>query len=506
MYQVLLVDDEQDILNTLQTNVDWPSYGVENVLIARDGLDALKILEQQPVDLMIADIRMPNMDGLSLLQEVRSKYPHVRYFILSSYREFEYAHAAINLGVENYLLKPVNSEELNQSIRKCLSNLSMHKHVMQSLFMENVLYRWVTGDISNEDLAERSKHIHVNTYFRNYCVVLAKVSRQGAIDGLLSTFLMQLQSKYDVYHFVDYNSNHVLIIGSHTITQEAIQAVLQAAIDQTTQSFYFKAVIGSVVTGSDQVSLSYRTAMDSMLMEGTTSGQVISLAETPTATDLSDFQLNRIVSHLELSLESEEDSRARDIFHDIFHNFQHQPLSALNSRINSLSIRLFRLLVTLGMIDPQAENNIMIDVYHFEDMPTEEMLYSCFCDILTMNLILMKKHMRCLSPICLLAMQYVSKNFAEHVSIKDFCNQHNINASYFGFLFKKETGIYFNDYLNQIRINYAMSLLKNTNNKISQVSKLSGFGNTSYFIQCFKKRTGLSPSNFKQMLVDLSKS
>ena len=245
--------------------------------------------------------------------------------------------------------------------------------------------------------------------------------------------------------------------------------------------------------------------MDSILVDSSVSGQTISLAEGPTTTDISDYQLSRIVSHLELSLESEEEPSALDIFHDIFHNFQSQPLSTLNSCVNALSVRLFRLLVTLGMIDPQAENNTMVAVYHFEDMPTEEMLYNCFCDILTMNLILVIKHMRCLSPICLLAMQYVSKNFTEYVSIKDFCNQHNINASYFGFLFKKETGIYFNDYLNQIRINHAMSLLKNTNNKISQVSKLSGFGNTSYFIQCFKKRTGLSPSNFKQMLVDSSK-
>ena len=505
MYQVLLVDDEQDILNTLQTNIDWPSYGVENVMTARDGLDALKILEQHAIDLMIADIRMPNMDGLSLLQEVRTRHPNVRYIILSSYREFEYAQKAIKLGVENYLLKPVNNEELDQSIRKCLNNLSMQKQVIQSLFMDNVLYRWVTGDISNEDLAESSKHIHVNIYFRNYCVVLVKAARQDNIDGLLSAFLMQLQSKYDAYHFMDYNSNHVLILGSHTITQEAIEAALHSAIAQTVHAFDFKAVIGSVVTGSDQVSLSYRSATDSILMDSSVSSQTIALAESPSPTDITDYQLSRIVSHLELALESEEEPSAKDIFHDIFRNFQNQPLSTLNSCVNSLSVRLFRLLVTLGMVDPQAETNTMVTVHHFEDMPTEEMLYNCFCDILTMNLILVKKHMRCLSPICLLAMQYVSKNFTEYVSIKDFCNQHNINASYFGFLFKKETGIYFNDYLNQIRINHAMSLLKNTNNKISQVSKLSGFGNTSYFIQCFKKRTGLSPSNFKQMLVDSSK-
>lgn len=505
MYQVLLVDDEIDILNSLQHNVDWASYGVENILTARDGYDALEILKHHTIDLMIADIRMPNMDGLALLREVRSKHPHIRYIILSSYREFEYAQEAIKLGVENYLLKPVNSEELDQSIRKCLNNLSTQKQVMQSLFMDNVLYRWVTGDISNEDLAERSKHIHVNIYFRNYCVVLVKAFHQGTIDSLLSAFLMQLRSKYDAYHFVDYNNNHVLILGNHTITQESVQAALQAAIDQSVQTYDFRAVIGSVVTGCDQVSLSYRSAMDSILVDSSAYGQAISLAESSNITDISDYQLNRIVSHLELSLESEEEQSAQDIFHDIFQDFQNHPLSTLNSCINSLSIRLFRLLVTLGMIDPQAETNTMVAAYHFEDMPTEEMLYSCFCDILTMNLILVKKHMRCISPICLLAMQYVSKNFAEYVSIKDFCNQHNINASYFGFLFKKETGVYFNDYLNQVRINHAISLLKNTNNKISQVSKLSGFGNTSYFIQCFKKRTGLSPSNFKQMLADSAK-
>ncbi len=505
MYQVLLVDDEVDILNTLQNNVDWPSYGVETVLTARDGQDALKILEQHPITLMIADIKMPNMDGISLLREVRAKYPNIRCIILSSYREFEYAQEAIKLGVENYLLKPVNYDELDQSIRKCLNNLSMHKHVMQSLFMENVLYRWITGDISNEDLAERSKHIQVNVYFRNYCVVLVKASRQSAIDNLLSAFLLQLQSKYDAYHFVDYNSNHVLILGGHTIEQKVIQKALHDAIRETNFQHDLKASIGSVVTGSGQVSISYRCAMDSMLLCGSASGQHIILSDDSPTVDISDYQLSQIATYLEQALDSESELTPRELFHEIFRNVQDYPLSTLNSYINTLSIRLFRLLVTLGMIDPQAENNPMINAYHFEEMPSEDALYNCFCDILTLNLILVKKHMKRLSPVCLLAMQHISNNFTEYVSIKDFCNRHNINASYFGYLFRKETGIYFNDYLNQIRINNAMNLLKNTNYKISQISKMSGFGNTSYFIQCFKKRTGLSPANFKQMLIDSTK-
>ena len=451
---------------------------------------------------MISDIKMPNLDGISLLQEVRIRYPQVRCIILSSFREFSFAQEAIKLGVENYLLKPLNHEELDQSIRKCMNNLSMHKHVMQSLFMENVLYRWITGDISKEDLAERSKHIQVNIYFRNYCVVLVKTAQQHMAENLLSAFLQQLQPKYDAYHFVDYTSQHVLIFGGHTIDQQTIYDALQAAIERTDCQEKLSAAIGSVVVGSDQVVLSYRSAMDSMFLSTASTKEYIHIAEDPSHTDITDYQLNQIVTFLKDSMDSEDMLNALPLFQDIFADTKVFSVSALNSFMNMLSVRLLRLLVTLGLVDPNAEQSIMLSTHHFEEVPTTEDLHNCFCDILILNLMLMKKHLCRLSPICTLAMQYIANNFMEYVSIKDFCSQHNVNASYFGFLFKKETGIYFNDYLNQIRINHAMTLLKNTNHKISQVSKLSGFSNTSYFIQCFKKRTGLSPSNFKQIITE----
>lgn len=500
MYNVLLVDDEVEIINTLQNNVDWASYGVENIFIAHDGLEALDVLAANSVNLMISDIKMPNLDGISLLHKVRAQHPHVRCIILSSFREFSFAQEAIKLGVENYLLKPLNHEELDQSIRKCINNLSMHKHVMQSLFMDNVLYRWITGDISKEDLAERSKHIQVNIYFRNYCVVLVKTVRQNTAEDLLSAFLRQLQSKYDAYHFIDYSSQHVLILGGHTVEQQTIYGALQKAIEQTGCQENLTAAIGSVVVGSDQVVLSYRSAMDCMFLSTISSEQHIHIAEDPSCVDITDYQLNQIVTHLKESMDSDDTIDSAPLFREIFSPSKDFSVSALNSFVNMLSARLLRLLVTLGLVDPNAEQSIMISTHHFEEIPSEETLYSCFCDILTMNLMMMKKHLCRLSPICTLAMQYVANNFMEYVSIKDFCSQHNINASYFGFLFKKETGTYFNDYLNQIRINHAMTLLKNTNHKISQISKMSGFSNTSYFIQCFKKRTGLSPSNFKQLI------
>ena len=499
MYTVLLVDDEIDILNSLKNLIDWPVYGIENVLTARNGLEALQIIEQQTINLMITDITMPNMDGITLLKEVRIRYPHIRCIILSSYSDFSYAKEAISLGVENYLLKPIQKDELDNSIRKSLDNLSMHKHVMKTLFLDNVLYRWITNDISSEELANRSRHINVNIYFRNYCVVLIKSKYQNALDKLLTNFLLLLQRSYDAYHFVDYSGYHVIILGSHTITQDSVHNHLKNIMDELAYTNDFHAAIGIVAVGNEQVALSYQSAQDTLLLCHSLSGQHILLAETLQSLDISDYQLNQIANYLQTSLDSYSESSANALLQELFPNLTDYPLQEINSFFNMLSVRLFRLLISMGLIDTTAEENIIINSYYFEEPPTMDTILSCFNELLSINLILIKKNLNRLSPICLLAMQYVSANFTDHVSIKEFCAKNNINASYFGFLFKKETGVYFNDYISQIKINHAMILLKKTNHRISQISTMCGFANTSYFILTFKKRTGISPASFRQL-------
>jgi len=165
MYTVLLVDDEENVINNLITTIDWPVYGIENVLTAIDGIDACTQLASTNVDLLITDISMPRMNGLELVRHVRQTYPNTRCILLTSYSDFSYAKETISLGIENYLLKPFNTEELDNSIRKSLDNISMHKRVIATLFMDNILYRWVINDISFDELTERSKYTGINLFF-----------------------------------------------------------------------------------------------------------------------------------------------------------------------------------------------------------------------------------------------------------------------------------------------------------------------------------------------------
>lgn len=499
MYTVLLVDDEEDVLKNILNTIDWPVYGVETILTACDGLDAWVKLNEQHVDLLITDISMPNMNGIQLIRKVHEAYPQIRCILLSSYSDFTYAREAISLGVENYLLKPFKTEELENSIRKSLVNISMHKHVMQTLFLDNILYRWVTDDISPEELSERSKHIGVNIYFRNYCVALMKPTQKKSLDKLLAVFFSSLKSQYDVYHFINYDGYHVIILGGHTVTQQFIVDSLQNAIKELLFDSDFQTFIGNIAEGCEETARSYQSALECMLLSQHPTGQHIALANKKSALNLNNLQINLIIDYLKMPYPCEENNGITDLYHEIFPDISAYSLDEINVFIDMIPVRLALQLGALGQIDANAKDNIVNNSYHFEEIPTEEELLKWFANIISICQALIKKHTKCLSPIILLAMQYITDYYSGYVSIKDFCNRYNMNASYLGLLFKKETGIYFNDYINQVRINCAIRLIKGSNLKVSEICRRVGFANSSYFISCFKKQTGVSPVRFRQL-------
>lgn len=499
MYTVLLVDDEEDVQNQLLNAVEWPEYGFESILTANDGLSACEILCRQHVDLLITDIRMPNIDGISLLHHVREKYPNIRCIVLSSYSDFQYAKEAISLGVENYLLKPFNIVELDHSIRKSLDNISSQQQVMHNLFLENILCRWVNGDISLDELSERAKHIHVNTYLRNYCVTIVKPHNRASMNAFLGRVFSSLKPSCEVYHFVNNDGQHVSIFGGHHLHQKDIAETF-SRISKEFPQVEFYASIGNIAENYDYVHQSYQSALDCLYGNSFSSGQCIFVANGRVTKNLTDFHINTIVEYLKSSPEESEKSNLQVLFLETFTGFTDWSLKELNAFIDSLVVRISLQLCSSGLINASEKESIINNIYHFEELPPEPELYDWFNNILSLSQALMRKHTNQLSPSVLLAMQYISDNYAEYVSIKDFCNRYNMNASYLGLLFKKETGVYFKDYINQVRISHAIHLLKTSKLKIMDVCKAVGFSYPSYFVLCFKKQTGLSPTQYKQML------
>ena len=118
LYRIMLVDDEEEVRKAMIRKMDWEKLGFTVAGDAENGEDALEKLEQLEPDVVMTDIRMPYMDGLTLVARIREKYPSIKILIFSGYDDFEYAKQAIKYRVTEYILKPVNGEELAEILRR----------------------------------------------------------------------------------------------------------------------------------------------------------------------------------------------------------------------------------------------------------------------------------------------------------------------------------------------------------------------------------------------------
>ncbi|HEY2494156.1 MAG TPA: response regulator [Paenibacillus sp.] len=117
MLKVLLVDDEAPILNNLNKVLPWQEMGMTVAGMARSGMEALRIAEEERPDLVLCDIRMPVMNGLTLVKKLREMGLNSEVLLITGYQDFDYAREAIRLGVKDYICKPIHYEELGDKIR-----------------------------------------------------------------------------------------------------------------------------------------------------------------------------------------------------------------------------------------------------------------------------------------------------------------------------------------------------------------------------------------------------
>ncbi|MDR2898372.1 MAG: response regulator [Spirochaetaceae bacterium] len=130
MYKVIIVDDEDTIVTGLSQLLPWQQFECEIAAVAHDGETALSLIRKLRPDILFTDIKMPGMDGLSLIAAFRSEFPDMQITILSGYPKFEYAQQAIQLGVSNYLIKPSRMDELTSALARMTELLNKQRSKM----------------------------------------------------------------------------------------------------------------------------------------------------------------------------------------------------------------------------------------------------------------------------------------------------------------------------------------------------------------------------------------
>ena len=139
-YSVLLVDDEEDVIRVIMKKIDWERMGFTVVGYAHNGVEALEMVEECVPDVVLTDIKMPYMDGLAMSRKLKERYQNIKIIIFSGFDEFEYAKEAIDIEVEQYLLKPVNAEELDKVFSRIRETLDHERDEQRNIDKLNQYY------------------------------------------------------------------------------------------------------------------------------------------------------------------------------------------------------------------------------------------------------------------------------------------------------------------------------------------------------------------------------
>ena len=496
MFSALLVDDERNVLDTLLTDVDWNELGFDVPQTAANGQDALDRMTQNAVDLLVTDIRMPEMDGLTLLTAVRSRWPHTRCVILTAYDEFDYVHRALKLGIENFILKPLEIEEMTATVKRIVETLQQPSIQDESLIFQNVLFRWLSGTISDDALAERAAAIKINLYLRFYAAVVFKCA-----DGLPPTVRFKplrdrLRQEYAAYYLLDNNGNYVLIIGMNQVDPTHLTEMIRAHLETEMADIPCMAAVGEAVSGFAHLSESYQTALR-LAQYPFRSGRILAESSSPYKS-LRDQLSEEIFILLQETDETAFEAKLRTVISDTICPQIHHPADGVRILDYCASVLCTYLTGQCAAGDTETDE-IRRMTPHFPSCPGANDLFYILQRMFRMTRSALVKKSTQFSPIVRLAVREMSENLEVPFSIKAFCASHDITPPYFGLLFKKETGFFVNDYHIFLRINYAICLLKTTNRTIAEISTQLMFSTPSYFIQTFKKQTGMSPNKYRQL-------
>ncbi|MEA4929762.1 MAG: response regulator transcription factor [Candidatus Limiplasma sp.] len=280
MYRVFLVDDEPLICKGLRETVEWDSLGLEIAGEAHNGVEAMELIAATHPHILITDIRMPGMDGISLIKAIREQDLNIRIIILSGYSDYHFLKEAIRLGVDGYLLKPIDTDELISNL--CNLVTVIEKEQLQTsrlyqgleLLRTNTLNRLVTGEIGRGEFNEKAAFLDISLDAEHYlCAVCAPVpaaeeAELGADPGV-AIAIQRACHPFTVGNcitFVD-NKNHLVFIffGSREEDVAAsAKAALERVIKQTQESVGVTVAVrsGVMVHALTEVARSYAAAAE----------------------------------------------------------------------------------------------------------------------------------------------------------------------------------------------------------------------------------------------------
>lgn len=509
MIKLMIVDDEIEILKNLRKCIDWETWDITLAADAANACEGLaKALECMP-DILICDIQMPGKDGLSFCSELKKLLPKLKIIILSGYNDSEYLHRALRMGVNEYLLKPIEIDTIVPAVLKMkeellatrsreqqeqLRNKLLHESI-QTLRLQYISNLLNAADADSSPNKERAELLGIPLCGPCFQVALLRILPKKTADSnsdvQLSMEFYQLNQKLDQNQteipqsfYCEIKENDYLWLVNAETSEEAeekIQALIRISKKSLPPKHEFLIGVGSCVDQFQQISTSYHHASSALncsiwdAAKHTFFYQPVTETVQDTGKELD--HLERQI--LDAILEKKWDS-CMDLFSEAYSLCQKQNASL--DPLREICRHIMLIIRPAGPVQPVAVRSYHIDeIYYADDL--KNWIFSCIKQYSE------NKKPHNYLPIVKKAVQYIHLNYQHDITLQKLSKELFVTPNYLGKLFHQEIGCKMTDYLNRYRIEQAKELLKDPTLKTSEIAERVGFTSYKYFLVVFAKYT-----------------
>lgn len=537
MIKVFLVEDEMLIREGIKNSIEWEEEGYEFVGEAGDGELALPMILKEKPDILITDIRMPFMTGLELSRLVKQELPQIKILILSGYDDFEYAKEAIKIGVTEYLLKPISSAKLLETLQAVSEEISHEReeNSLQEIYRqemrENIelkkmkfFSRLLSGEMSLGEALEEGRELDMNLSARMYRIILFKVlpgqlaqERESgevyaAVDRLVGKFsyIISFQRGIDGWAFLVTADEERELVERTDVFLESLETLVKQY-----QNIEYFGGIGKAVCRLRELSVSFREADKAFASRFTREmNQMVFGEDIQPVRDNEGFQTDcfgeleethHVVEKFLNNGAREEvtsfvDACLDDIPEDNFKSLMMRQYVMMNIYVTVMSFcekitRNAGKVLEEDILQQRGEElkKAVSSTSSREDI-RQYVIHLVEQAVEVRNAASGKRY----SDIIQIAKEQIETTFMEEgISLHTVAASVGMSPSYFSSIFSKEMGKTFVEYLTEIRIEKAKDLLVCTSMKTSEVGFQVGYKDPHYFSYIFKKVQGCSPKEYR---------
>ena len=533
-HDLLIVDDEQLIRQGLRARIEYLGIDVDEIFEAENGLMALRLQEEHPIDVVITDIRMPDMDGLELIQEMQKKNNQIKFVVLSGYAEFSYAETAIRLGVKAYLLKPVSNDDLKAAFDKAYKEMEQTASVRQEVQMKKRMDRekqvYQQEKALNALFSSQEAGVVTREQLCKLCGYDEKMWAGGAESVLYLAILHINKESFEHQRFrpVDHELVRFMIRNIFEEIQAPCEKLLVNSLSDTRQMY-------GIFIGDDKkklrmeverIYLRMRSVLEKKMgiyltigvsrcrsqLEGKETSEArqalkqriiygkanIYFYEDIRILGEQEFPVSQL-HLLEQYIEHNEIFKVKNLVQEIFSEELVKKYGSAYLRI--MWIRILNLLLhhyerrgrNAAEIEKMLQNYNLLDrIQSLQEIRQKiiEMVMECVSTESVADANARSKIQ--------MAIGYIQEHFAENLTVNVLAEHYGMSPNYFSSMFKKEMSRSAVNYITELRINQARELLYHSELSVVDISKKVGYEDSQYFFRVFKKYLGMTPLQYRE--------